>query len=244
MRVASRPLLCELHAHSTWSDGVLDLAELVDVYGRAGFDVLAVTDHVLRPDHRWQTGTRRHVSRANYDSYLEQLEAEAERAAALYRLLVIPGLELTFDALDARRGAHALVLGTRRFIGLERGLDHALAEARGAGAALIGAHPYTFAASVGAARTTARSAEEPDWAAEALDRFEICNRYDFFDWVARARLPVVATGDFHRLEHLATWKTLLPSEKSEDAVIDYLRSRRPASLTLIEPARAELADAA
>ena len=244
MHDASRPLLCEFHAHSTWSDGGFDLGELVDLYGNAGFDVLAVTDHVLRPDHRWHTGTRRHVSRANYDRYLEQLEAEAERAASLYRLLVIPGLELTFDALDARRGAHALVLGIRRFIGLERGLEQALAEARGAGAALIGAHPYTLAASVGAARTTARFAEEPDWAAEALDRFEICNRHEFFDWVARARLPVVATGDFHRFEHLATWKTLLPSKKSEDAVIDYLRSRRPVSLTLIEPATAGLAEAA
>src|SRR5262249_53518043 len=42
------PLLCELHAHSTWSDGELDLRALVDLYGQSGFDVLCVTDHVLR----------------------------------------------------------------------------------------------------------------------------------------------------------------------------------------------------
>ena len=244
MHDASRELLCELHAHSTWSDGAFDLSELVDLYGRAGFDVLAVTDHVLRPDHPWQTGTRRHVSRANYDRYLGQLEAEAERAASTYGLLLIPGLELTYDALDARRGAHALALGIRRFVGLEAGLDDALAIARAAGAALIAAHPYTLAASVGAPRTTARFAEEPDWAAEALDRFEICNRHDFFEWVARARVPVIASGDFHRLEHLTTWKTLVPTEKSEAAVIDYLRSPRPLSLTLIEPARLQLRKAA
>ena len=244
MHDSSRPLLCELHAHSTWSDGALDLGELVDLYGNAGFDVLAVTDHVLRPDHRPHLGERRAVSGANHDSYLAALEDEAERAAAQYGLLVIPGLELTDDALDARRGAHALLLGIRRFVGLENGLDRALAEARAAGAALIGAHPYTLAASVGAPRTTARFAEEPDWAAEVLDRLEICNRYDFFDWVAQARLPVIASGDFHRPDHLATWKTLLPTEKSEEAVISYLRSRRPVSLTLIEPAGAGLADAA
>ena len=34
-------LLCRLHAHSTWSDGELRVAELVDLYGRAGFDVRA-----------------------------------------------------------------------------------------------------------------------------------------------------------------------------------------------------------
>ena len=40
-------LLCEFHAHTTWSDGVLSLPELVDLYGNAGFDVLCVTDHVV-----------------------------------------------------------------------------------------------------------------------------------------------------------------------------------------------------
>ena len=43
-------LLCELHAHTTWSDGVLSIAELVDLYGTAGFDVLCVTDHTARLD--------------------------------------------------------------------------------------------------------------------------------------------------------------------------------------------------
>jgi predicted metal-dependent phosphoesterase TrpH len=46
------PLLCELHAHTTWSDGSLTLTQLVDLYGRSGFDVLAVTDHVVR-DQPW-----------------------------------------------------------------------------------------------------------------------------------------------------------------------------------------------
>ena len=53
MTVKTSPLLCELHAHSTWSDGELALAELVDLYGTHGFDVLVVTDHVLRSDDPW-----------------------------------------------------------------------------------------------------------------------------------------------------------------------------------------------
>jgi len=48
------PLLCELHAHTTWSDGELALPELVDLYGRNGFDVLCVTDHVVRGDDPWR----------------------------------------------------------------------------------------------------------------------------------------------------------------------------------------------
>ncbi len=38
----------------------------------------------------------------------------------------------------------------------------------------------------------------------------------------------MATGDFHAREHLHTWKTLLPCAKEEEAVVEYLRSRRPA----------------
>ena len=35
--------------HTTWSDGALSLRELVDLYGRTGdFDVIAITDHILR----------------------------------------------------------------------------------------------------------------------------------------------------------------------------------------------------
>ncbi|HEX6680912.1 MAG TPA: PHP domain-containing protein, partial [Gaiellaceae bacterium] len=139
------PQLCELHAHSTWSDGALDLPALVDLYGGAGFDVLAVTDHVHRSG---ACG----ISAASFTAYLAAVEAEAERAATRYGLLVIPGVELTYDDADARRAAHVLALGLRSFVGLNGGLDAALGEAREKGAALIGAHPYTLAASAGAPR--------------------------------------------------------------------------------------------
>jgi hypothetical protein len=44
----------------------------------------------------------------------------------------------------------------------------------------------------------------------------------------------VASGDFHRLEHLSTWKTLLPCVKDEAAVLGYLRSSRPAFLVRLD----------
>src|SRR5919198_5331235 len=96
------PLLCELHAHTTWSDGALTLPELVDLYGRSGFDVLAVTDHVVR-DREPRCGGAQALQPAEHPAYLAELEAEAERARSLYGLLVIPGLELTYDDPDPRR---------------------------------------------------------------------------------------------------------------------------------------------
>ena len=57
MRRKIEPLLCELHAHTTWSDGALAVSELVDLYGRNGFDMLCVTDHVHRRDDPWLPAT-------------------------------------------------------------------------------------------------------------------------------------------------------------------------------------------
>jgi hypothetical protein len=65
-------------------------------------------------------------------------------------------------------------------------------------------------------------------------RFELFNRSQLFGWVAEAGLPAVAGGDFHRPEHVTGWRTLLPCERSEEAVVAYLRSPRPVYLAELE----------
>jgi hypothetical protein len=107
--------------------------------------------------------------------------------------------------------------------------------ARAHGAALVAAHPYELEDALESERHTAAFACERARWAPLVDRFELFNRHTLFGWVARAGLPAVASGDFHRPEHLATWKTLLPCAKDEHAVIDYLRSARPAYLVRLEP---------
>ena len=233
------PLLCELHAHTTWSDGALGLPQLVDLYGRSSFDVLAVTDHTVRTDEDWSFGDDpgpRHVHAGNHAAYLAAIHSEAERARAEYDLLLLPGLELTFDDVEPSLGAHALAIGLERFVSVDMGLDAALERARAAGAALVAAHPYTAEQAEGAWRRTARFAAEWRELRLFVDRFELFNRHEFFAWVADVGLPAVATGDFHRLEHLATWKTMLPCEKDPEAVVEYLRSPRPTYLVQLGPA--------
>ena len=225
MATKSPPLLCELHAHTTWSDGSLTVRELCDLYGKRGFDVLAVTDHAPRDE--------RHVQDGNFGAYLEAVEREARRARELYDLLVLPGLELTNDDPDPSRPAHAVALGLREYVATADGLEIALASARAHGAALVAAHPYSPEQLEGATRCTAAFAVRPELA-RAVDRFELFNRHTLFGWVAAAGLPAVATGDFHRPEHLSTWKTLLPCTKEETAVVSYLRSARPAFLVRLD----------
>ncbi len=226
MQTKPAPLLCELHAHTTWSDGAFGLSEVVDLYGRRGFDVLAITDHAPRE--------AREIHAVNYEAYLAAVESEAERAWREYRLLVLPGLELTYDDADPTKAAHAVALGLRSYVSVAEGVETMLRAARAHGAALVAAHPYPADEAETSPRRTARFAVDHARLGPLVDRFELFNRHTLFSWVADAGLPTVATGDFHRYEHLAGWKTMLPCGKSEEAVIGYLRSQRPAYLVRLD----------
>jgi hypothetical protein len=232
MRRKVEPLLCELHAHTRWSDGALTLPDLVDLYGTNGFDVLAVTDHVLRGA---PGGLPYGVHAGNHGDYLAEIAAQAERARHDYDLLVLPGLELTYDDPDPFRSAHAVAVGIRDFVQLDDGLEPALAKAHDAGAALIAAHPYRDGdGDVPPTRPTQRFSRDWRELAPLVDRWELFNRRELFAWVAERELLAVANGDFHQPEHLFGWKTLLPCAKREESVVEYLRSERPAFLTRID----------
>lgn len=249
IRAKVRPLLCELHAHTTWSDGRHTIAELVDLYGRHGFDVLCITDHILPTDDPWRTdqehaGVSVSVAESEWAEYLREIEQEAWRARIRYGLLVLPGAELTLNHEDPDLAAHAVAVGLRRYVGIDGEFTEALREARAAGAGLIAAHPHGDGPDPHPLRTTRRFWKERGRLAGLVDRFELFNRNTLFGWVAEARLSGVASGDFHCLDHLATWKTLLPCVKDERAVVAYLRSSRPAYLARLEDAPSRRAHAA
>jgi 3',5'-nucleoside bisphosphate phosphatase len=258
------PLLCELHAHTRWSDGELTVAELVDLHGRNGFDVLCVTDHVVRSDDPWrfEEGLRFNaIEEATFPLYLAEIEREAARAWRTYGLLVVPGLELTFNDAEPVMAAHAVAIGLREFVSVDDGIAEAMRSATQAGAAIVAAHPNS-AQDRGSARAespVAQHAEsrspltngvpaEPEQVRGRLTerfsrdaglrdlahRFELFNRTQLFGWVATAGLPVVASGDFHTPAHLKGWKTLLPSRHDEQTVVDYLRSPRPVYLARLD----------
>ena len=236
MRGRPGPLLCELHAHTRWSDGALTVTELVDLYGQNGFDVLCITDHVLRHDDPWlhlDGWAGSSVDAASWDSYRAEIERETERGQTTYGMLVVPGLELTFNDPEPARAAHAVALGLRSFVSVDDGIAEAIETAVEAGAAVIAAHPFDDSPHPTSTRLTQRFARD-EALRSLVHRFELFNRTQLFGWVAEAALPAVATGDFHRPEHLTGWKTLVPGTRSEAALIEYLRSRRPVYLTRLE----------
>ena len=239
MRKRLEPLLCELHAHTRWSDGSLSIGELVDLHGRHGVDVLCVTDHVVRSDDPWREveGVElRAVEEETWERYLAEIEREATRARALYGMLVVPGLELTFNDHDPGKAAHAVAVGLRTFVSVESGIAEAMRTAADEGTAIVAAHPFERSDTADSAlRLTCGFAENPRLR-ELAHRFELFNRSNLFGWIADEGLPAVAGGDFHRPEHLAGWRPLVPCAPSEEALVAYLRSPRPVYLTRLDAA--------
>ncbi|MGH3037078.1 MAG: hypothetical protein ACRDMU_07835 [Gaiellaceae bacterium] len=238
-RQVTGALLCELHAHTTWSDGELSLRELVDLHGRAGLDVLCVTDHVLRSDDPWRAPSSC-VHEAVFAEYVAAIDREAERARALYGMLVVPGLELTHNHPDPNLSAHALAVGLREFVSPDLGLVGSLLAALEAGAAVIAAHPHARDGVSERPHATRRFWREWDTLAPLLHGVELMNGADLYGWVVGADVPLVASGDVHRREDVSSWKTLLPCARDERELVAHLRSRRSAYLL---PFRAEPAPA-
>jgi hypothetical protein len=242
MRKRPDALLCELHAHTTWSDGELSLAALVDLYGQAGFDILCVTDHVLRNDDPWPVlHGRTCIDAANFGAYLAEIEAEHARALSAYGLLLVPGLELTYNDPDPTQAAHAVALGLRSRVAMESGPAAAMEEARAAGAAITAAHPHDSPATAATRFPTCHFAAHWRELGGLFDRVELFNGRQLFAWVAEAGLPAVAGGDLHRPDQLPGWTTLIPCEQDEQALVDYLRSPRPVYLTRLERGAVALA---
>src|SRR4029450_12400263 len=129
----TRLLLCELHAHTTWSDGHLTLPQLVDLYGESGFDVLCIPAHSVRLDDPPPNA----VDAWTWPAYSAAVRAEAARAFAEYELLVILGLELSDNHDDPDLSAHALALGLDQHIALDDGIVLALGAAQDQRAAVV-----------------------------------------------------------------------------------------------------------
>ena len=156
-------------------------------------------------------------------------------------MLVIPGLELTFNSDEPVLAAHAVAVGLREFVSVDDGIAEAMKAAIAAGAALIAAHPSGDDDLIGVKGRLTKRFSRDAGLRDLADRFELFNRSQLFGWVADAGLPAVACGDFHTPDHLRGWKTLVPSQQHETLVVDYLKSPRPVYLSCLGGALSRVA---
>ena len=226
-------LLCDFHIHTKYSDGSVDLKRTVDLFGQAGFDVIAITDHVVNGDtsfgklaHRF----RYSVTEDNFDDYMSHVEQEAKRAWDKYEMLVIPGVEITKNHLSSDNSAHILILNIKEFIPACWDYEKIFLEAKQQNALIIACHPHH--SSEIATRDTLFLWNNREKYAKYIDAWEIANRDDVFNVISLKKYPYIANSDFHRVRHLYSWKTLLNCEKNIESVKNCIRHNKGVAITL------------
>ena len=233
-------LLCDFHVHTKWSDGALTLREVVDLYGRTGhFDVIAITDHILRKKDwlaragRVATLGRRaySVTDRTFPAYLAAIHEEAARARREYDMLVVPGAEITKNHARARKNAHIVALGIERFISADQPAEEVLLEIRRQDGVSIACHPHPRPKRRLELETTYLWDHRDDLV-DLVDLWEAANRDDLFAVTSFKHYPYIANSDFHRPKHLHSWKTLVRARKDWESVKRALRSNVDIAITL------------
>ncbi len=223
-------LYCDFHIHTTWSDGACSLDRVVELYGEAGFDVIAITDHVLDTESVTRSGRPASmlgaVRREEFAAYQEALWAAARKSWEKYGMLLIPGVELTNNTSRY----HILSLDIKEYISPDHDVETIIAKTRQQQGLTVACHPCV----------RNHSGEEPSvhlWNnheryASMFDAWEVANRDDLYSVVGLKKFNYIANSDFHEERHLLSWKTLLRCDKNTEAVKEAIRTNDRVSLFL------------
>ncbi len=229
----ARMLLCDFHIHTNYSDGKLSVPEVVDFYGRLGFDCICVTDHLADPRRligKLARLTSMTVGENQLDEYFDVLEQERRRAWRKYNMLVLTGLEFNKDGYTRKSSAHLLGIDLKAPIPSALDLTETIAQIHAQGGLAVASHPHIMKSEWG--KNTLYLWENHEKYAPLIDAWEIANRNNIFDCVGMKRLPFLANSDFHKHKHIYSWKTLLYCEKDADSIKECVRRNEHVSITL------------
>jgi predicted metal-dependent phosphoesterase TrpH len=223
-------LLCDFHIHTRFSDGKLSLDEIVDLYGSKHFDVIAITDHVL--DKRTLDIIQKSdlpkcsIQKDDFNTYLKAIWNAAKTAWVKYKMLVLPGMEITNDTGKY----HMLGIDIKEYIDPDLSVEEIIDEIQDQGGISVACHPYI----------RGHSGNQPseylwknhDRFSKLFDAWEVGNRDDLFDVIGLKKFNYIANSDFHEYRHIYSWKTLLHCEKNPEAVKETIRKNVGVSIYL------------
>jgi predicted metal-dependent phosphoesterase TrpH len=225
-------LLCDFHIHTKYSDGSLELRKAIDIFGQAGFDAIAITDHVVNGDNSIGKLAKRlklSITEKNFDEYMENIKYEAERAWNKYEMLVIPGVEISKNYITPDKSAHILIIGIKDFIPACMDYEKIFLETKRQNALIVACHPHNMS---DISRETLFLWNNRDRYARYIDAWEIANRDDVFNVISLKKYPYIANSDFHKPRHLYSWKTLLNCKKDIESIKQCIRHNKGVAITL------------
>lgn len=219
-------LLSDLHIHSKWSDGKLTIPEIIDLYGQRGFGVIAITDHVCETSSfmglaaHWLNCS---LSKDNFATYIAEIETQAFRAWKQYKMLVLPGIEITKNALRSQRSAHILGIGVRDWVNPDQSIEKVLQSIKAQGAVTVAAHPvFTLDPTY---IPTLQLWKDRSNISSLMDAWEVASGAQLFDEVFHSGLPMLANSDLHHQKQIRSWKTLLECNPNEGSVLQSIRNQ-------------------
>lgn len=225
-------LLCDFHIHTDFSDGSLSLEDTIEIYGQAGFDVIAITDHVVNGDNAIGKLTRKFnysLREETFPAYMEAIRSAAAKAWERFGMLVIPGVEISKNYATEDRSAHLLLIDIKHYIPACMEYEDIFQQARLQGALTVACHPHK---SSDFYPDTLFLWKNRDKYARYIDAWEIANRDDVFNVISLKKYPYIAGSDFHKPRHLYSWKTLLNCRKDTESVKASIRANIGVAITL------------
>jgi len=228
-----RVQLCDFHIHTNYSDGCLPLPEVIDFYGRRGFDCICITDHIADPRRlmgKFIELMNFTVAWDQLDEYFDVLERERRRAWRKYDMLVMTGLEFNKEGLTKKTSGHLLGVDLKAPISPSLGFVEIIAQMHSQGALAVAAHPHVMQSEWG--KNTLFLWENQEIFAPIIDAWEIANRNNIFTPIGLKRMAFLANSDFHKPKHIYSWKTLLHCEKDPEAIKDCIRRNEHVAITL------------
>lgn len=217
--------LADLHTHTNLSDGKLPMRALVDLYGQRGFGAIAITDHLCETATflgRASRFLKCSLTKSNFADYMGMLRSERERAWREYRMLVIPGVEITKNFLSNQRSAHVLAIGVEEFIDPDLAVPELCAEIRRLGGLAVAAHPVSTRK---LEKQTYHLWGRRNELRAAFDAWEVASGPHIFPEVLRSGLPMIATSDLHSPRQINAWKTVFHCAREQDALLQAVRKQ-------------------
>ena len=219
-------MLADLHIHSKYSDGKLSIPDLVDFYGKRGFKVIAITDHLCEEETflgKASLFLKKTLSAHNFHEYLETIKVQGKRALKQYGMLVIAGVEITKNSLSFHRSAHILAVGITDYISADGSILEILKKIKAQGALAIAAHPVSTKK---IEHQTYHLWDQRQVLAEYFDAWEVASGPHIFEEVMNSGLPIIASSDFHHEKHIRSWKSLLNCELNLASIKSAIREQK------------------
>jgi signal transduction histidine kinase/predicted metal-dependent phosphoesterase TrpH len=214
-------LLADLHIHSTFSDGSMPVEEIVKIYGEAGFDAIAITDHLFDTQSpRSLEICEEGKSIQDVETYFRKIEEVSSWAKAAYDLLVIQGMEIC----NLLEDYHILGIDLKEGVNPNQDAEGVIKEIHRQGGLAIASHPHLKLSyflqgdTVSIQRHPLHLWKYRERYVGKIDAWEIANREDLFPIIGLERFPFLASSDFHERHHLTSWKSLILAEKDKEGV--------------------------